>query len=451
MLVARGEEFRRLKGSLVESDWEKRDFVESISTYVAGKSMKVLVVSGLRGTGKTVGILQGVAESVLYLTAQAGETEDYEDYLEVLRDATEDVIVIDEYPWIRGRENLDAYLYTLVENGKRVIVSGTESIVLEYLNYGRLIHRVIVVQTNYFSYSEYRRLFRKEKTKESCLEFLRTGGVFEDYVIDSFSSLREYVKTAIIDNVSAYVGNEIDEKIVKAVVYTIFYKAICDSVIESVPSAAGNLDRVSEEEFLEEVGVDSSVVIDMHSFSTISEVMEKAGIVIRVANYRVRNQFRVYVVNQSMSYQLVRAIWGRDDLPDSMMGYLFECSCVVALKQVITKDEKLYYSKGRKAGRDFELDFIVVDEGRSRATCLFECKLSDQTRLPDGASLVSDVVEDSMPDNDVYGRFVIYNGKEKAEVVNSKEVCYSDIDSVTRDFRTFAKVFKRLMGTMSCF
>jgi hypothetical protein len=71
--------------------------------------------------------------------------------------------------------------------------------------------------------------------------------------------------------------------------------------------------------------------------------------------------------------------------------------------------------------------------------------------LPDGASLVSDVVEDSMPDNEIYGRFVVYNGKEKAEIVNGKEVCYSDIDSITKDFRTFAKVFKRLMGTMSCF
>lgn len=68
-----------------------------------------------------------------------------------------------------------AFLFTMVQNGKRVIITGTESVVLEYLVYEDLIHRAIVVHTNTFTFKEYCCLNRLSEYKESCIPYLREG------------------------------------------------------------------------------------------------------------------------------------------------------------------------------------------------------------------------------------------------------------------------------------
>ena len=39
---------------------ESRDFVKAIEEYISSNETRVLMISGLRGTGKTVGVLQGI-------------------------------------------------------------------------------------------------------------------------------------------------------------------------------------------------------------------------------------------------------------------------------------------------------------------------------------------------------------------------------------------------------
>ena len=67
------------------------------------------------------------------------------------------IIVLDEYTWIANRKEseLDGFLYTLVSHGKRVIITGTESLSLEALKAGPLIHRAITLHTTHMSFSEY--------------------------------------------------------------------------------------------------------------------------------------------------------------------------------------------------------------------------------------------------------------------------------------------------------
>lgn len=75
----------------------------------------MFVLSGLRATGKTFGLLQAVDDydDTLYVKAQKGEDETGKDYIEFLRNSKEKNIIIDEYTWIKDNRDLSYYLWTL--------------------------------------------------------------------------------------------------------------------------------------------------------------------------------------------------------------------------------------------------------------------------------------------------------------------------------------------------
>ena len=66
---------RHIKEELcINPNWEERDFVSYAKKYFSGALHKIFVVGGLRGTGKTVGLLQSIKlkRSVLSLTNIVG-------------------------------------------------------------------------------------------------------------------------------------------------------------------------------------------------------------------------------------------------------------------------------------------------------------------------------------------------------------------------------------------
>lgn len=132
MLVVKRGELNSYVSSNVSAEWERRNFVKKVDRYMESSINKVLVISGLRGAGKTVGLLQAIQDQdAVYITAQQKEQETIDDYFMLLQNSDAKIIVIDEYSWIKDREKLDGFLFTLVQQGKRVIITGTESIILE--------------------------------------------------------------------------------------------------------------------------------------------------------------------------------------------------------------------------------------------------------------------------------------------------------------------------------
>ena len=120
-----------LINSGVENDWKKRDFVEEVEKYMDCSLNKVLLVSGLRGTGKTIGVLQAMQNrNAVYIAMEQGITSTADELMKILASRPEKIIVLDEYTWLSGRKNseIDGYLYTLVNHGKRVIVTGANLI-----------------------------------------------------------------------------------------------------------------------------------------------------------------------------------------------------------------------------------------------------------------------------------------------------------------------------------
>ena len=182
----------------------ERDFVNDVREYLHRSTEKVLVVTGLLGTGKTVGILQaldGLEQDAAYVLIQRDETETDRDYIDFLRNTDKKYIIFDEYTRIRDRDALDRYLLTAVQNGKRIVLTGTEFIELEYFNYGVLNHRVQVLHTSRYALST-------------------------EYDSTNFDTICAYIEKALVQNLASFIGNEMDVAIVRQIVYSILFKVI---------------------------------------------------------------------------------------------------------------------------------------------------------------------------------------------------------------------------------
>ena len=163
----------------VSSIWKKRDFVSEVEKYMASSLNKVLLVSGLRGTGKSVGVLQAMkGKDAVYIIMEQGIHTSADEVMRLLSSRKEQIIVLDEYTWIEDRKEseLDGFLYTLVNHGKRVIVTGTESLCVEALKTGPLIHRAITLHTTHMSFPEYCRIYDKPMDQNTCDLYLTQGG-----------------------------------------------------------------------------------------------------------------------------------------------------------------------------------------------------------------------------------------------------------------------------------
>lgn len=110
-----------LEDSGVDSSWKKRDFVSEVEKYMESSLSKVLLVSGLRGTGKSIGVLQAMqGKDAVYIIMEKGIHTSADEVMRVLESRTEKIIILDEYTWIENRKNseLDGFLFTLVSHGK---------------------------------------------------------------------------------------------------------------------------------------------------------------------------------------------------------------------------------------------------------------------------------------------------------------------------------------------
>ena len=96
-----------LRDRSISMDWKERDFVSQIKDYIDSSLKKVLLISGLRGTGKTVGLLQAMEHNnALYILPTADRRNEFSNAKEIIdciADSTENVIMIDEYSWIVDR------------------------------------------------------------------------------------------------------------------------------------------------------------------------------------------------------------------------------------------------------------------------------------------------------------------------------------------------------------
>ena len=454
------ENYKRVNLEYDET-WEKRDFVNYVTNYFHSGNNKVLAISGLRGTGKTVGILQAAAGlDCIYITAQKNESEKGNDYIELLKNTEKKYVIIDEYSWINEREELDKYLATAVENGKRVVITGTESITLDFLNYGNLIHRVDVKHVTLFTYEEYCRLYHKTATKDTCDEYLQYGGLFKAYQIKNFDSMQEYIKTALIDNLTGYMNHTLSENRAKQIIYTIFYKAICSSTETKFKQLYEKHTPITNyfDVFKIDPDIDYPEAEFNRDINRVSDILEEVGVIVKInnvvdkdnelckelpVNWDKTPSFKTYVVNPSLTCQLIKAIYDIDKIPPYLLGSVLEASAISYLSSFKLADDKLYfYEYDNKNGTSSELDALIVQGNADEHLYLFECKREANPKLKESHTIRSNSLNEFLrlrfPNAEIDGRFVIYNGTPAVKYYDGEPYAFVGLDKKLSEYSYFS-------------
>ena len=413
----------------VSAQWKNRDFVEYARRYFLGANKKILAIGGLRGTGKTTGLLQSAnLTDTLYITAQKGESEIGADYIEIIKHTDKKTIIIDEYSWIKDRKELDYYLYTAVQNGKRIAITGTESITLDFLNYGNLIHRVDMVHVNLFTYEEYCRLYQKKQSQAVCDEYLTTGGVFKEYILSNYDTTKNYVKTAIIDNLVGYMDGTMSEEKATALVYAVLFKAVCPSNLKKIPVISQN--KLAIENFLADFNVDSDTVFTEAELKRVADILEQVGVIVRVENYDQSNvnKCQYYIVNPSLTCQLILAAYKLPQITREILGHVYEATVLCHLSYHLADGHRLYFLNTEiEPGVNKELDAVVLSENKDYAY-FFECKHRADAVLSEKSTILSDDLQSVFPNSSIEARYVVFNGTPALRKYGEKEVLFSSLD-----------------------
>ena len=142
-----GDNLKEYIKSTGVSKLEERDFVKGIGEYLRSKHLRVYSISGLRGVGKTTGILQTIAnldeyENSLYIIIDEMSSMDCVDLREILEKYDDKkYIFIDEVTRINGFIGGSGFLADkIVAEGKRVVISGTDSLSLVKTSGSGLYH-----------------------------------------------------------------------------------------------------------------------------------------------------------------------------------------------------------------------------------------------------------------------------------------------------------------------
>lgn len=457
MLIFSGGELKKHVGQLKKEAMNQtglnkvyeRDFVDSIRKYCfGGKAQKVFIVCGMRATGKTFGLLQAVRDfnDTIYIQAQRGETQTGRDYIEYLRSVKEKNIIIDEYTWIKDNSDLSYYLWTLTENGKRIAITGTHSLALDYLEDGALVHRTNRINVNMFSYEEFCRIYQKDYSKASCVEFLKTGGIFKSHALENYISMNNYIQDAVINDLSRFINLPVDEA--KAIVYDIMYLAVCDSNETKIKYPQMRKENEKYRNMLETFDINPEIKFNSTKLNNVASILEKANFIVKTHNFCNEEEFRLHLVNPSVAYQMVNAVFNEKSA-DEKLGKAFEAYMVSFMTACVRESDAIWYmDMGQLAGKP-ELELIIVNPDDHFAY-LFDSKLREAAVLPENSSLVSDDLEKALRCLEVGGRYVVCNTKtEKCGERNGKKVIFTRLDcEMLQNYRCFDEIYNRLLEDM---
>ena len=200
-------------------DWKRRDSFNDIQKYIYGNTdSRVLILFGLRRTGKTTLIRQTIAslsEEDRDKTAfiQIGKTTTMADVnkdLKYLSSRGYKYIFIDEVTMLDDFiEGGALFSDIFAAQGMKIVLSGTDSLGFLFAEDEQLYDRTIMIHTTFIPYHEFSVILRIKGIDE----YIKYGGTLslsgEEYnsVFSSYTRTDEYIDSAIAKNIQHSLKN----------------------------------------------------------------------------------------------------------------------------------------------------------------------------------------------------------------------------------------------------
>ena len=392
--VYTGSSLRTYIRSSIDKSWKFRDIVDSIVNYFDNPYKGMMFgLTGLRGTGKTVSLLQALVKmnklsESMYVTLSTDSDIDCAGLCSYLEPQLAGIkyLVIDEATRIKNLiKNGDTLFEELKRFGIAVVLSGTDTLALAISSGDGLFHRIVEHNITFISLAEYERILCNESDKTRVVvSYIKSGGLMAPDNIKDFNTFKVYVNTAIVDNILNTVSKnkgvsefELVSKmpdtklrsIVFGILYSIGYRAwridkalnSCDDGEDDVCEGVGgsvrfknNFSRVinalslssliNKAEIVKMVcrtlGVSEVVTVAQSELNEVLDYLEKLGIIVGLENIAPSShEVQYFVVNPSVYNQVYsevikavdteRLAGGRPIRLKAVYGSVFESAVIV--------------------------------------------------------------------------------------------------------------------------
>lgn len=438
--VYTGSSLRTYIRSNIDKAWKCRDIVDDIVNYFY-KPYKGMMfgLTGLRGTGKTVSLLQALVKmnklsESMYVTLATDSDIDCAGLCSYLEPQLGGIkyLVIDEATRIKNLiKNGDTLFEELKRFGIAVVLSGTDTLALAISSGDGLFHRIVEHNITFISLAEYERILCGETDKTRVVvSYIKSGGLMTPDNVRNFDTFKVYVNTAIVDNILNTVSKnkgisefELVSKmsdtklrsIVFGILYSIgykawrIYKALDDSgglndenAYENARGSVrfkNNFSRVinalslssiiNKAEIVKMVcrtlGVSDVVTVTQSELNEVLDYLEKLGIIVGLENMaHSSHEVQYFVVNPSVYNQLYSEVIKAVDSESLACGRPIRLKAVFE-SAVIVHAMKYADEHGLLAGyfrnsRGREIDLIVyklLDSFDFDESIYYEIKLTD--------------------------------------------------------------------------
>lgn len=203
-----GFEFSKIDNTFVIPKMNKRDCFSEIMKYLNSEfNNQICAVYGLRRTGKSTLLKQSALslsteqkEKAIFI--KCDERTDFYNVIDFIIDCLKKdykYFFIDEITYAESFQSLATILSDdfVSDRGAKIIVSGTDSLGLELASRDLMYDRIKFITTSYTTYGEYKRL----KNISSIEDYIRHGSTLSDEKIENYKVCKEYIDTAIVDNI----------------------------------------------------------------------------------------------------------------------------------------------------------------------------------------------------------------------------------------------------------
>lgn len=447
-----GEKLREFVQSSGVTSLKHRDFVKQVGIYCNNlKEKRILAISGLRGTGKTTGLLQAIEviqkyENTAFIIIDESCEINVIEIMNILQSLTKiKYVFIDESTRIRNLIKDSGTLYdNFTLNGKKLVLSGTDSLSLVKAKSAGLYHRVISINVTHISYAE-----AKRTLNQNIQDYIKIGGLYENDAIKTKEELKEYIDTAVVDNIINTItkndtvtnilgltefNNKADIQKLRTLIFRIIYAIVyCNASKNKNTSITRIINLFETNELYDvqqlneliciEMNIAKHIDVDETQIQLILNSLVEIGLIVEAQNIYKEAEKNYYITNPSINTQLLKSIIRvlksiglerKEQISiKGIQGLLFESIIVVQThKEALKLGYNIYYYRDNQ-GR--EIDLIIEKSGNLDEIdkyIYYEIKMTSDSDIASIKSIWLNN-EELKQFGKVINTGIIYNGKHK--------------------------------------
>lgn len=266
------------------------------------------------------------------------------------------------------------------------------------------------------------------------------GSLFEDYILNSFDSLTDFINKSIVANIAGYFiekGRMSKEK-VKVLTYAVLYKAICPSNLSKITNL--NESHITLQMFLDKMGIPTEYIPEDHEIWQITEILEDVGIIVRIHDFdeKSKSEEHYYIANPSLTYWLIKEIYGNYIPENDILSHIFESYMAVRIFTNMLSEHRIYfYDKNVQEKKD---KLFIVTDIEKYHTYLFECKFEQTDSSDSDITLLSGYPDEhEFKDGKIEGRYVVCNRTPVVKTYSVGTVIFTTPGDILDNYFKFNK------------